>query len=257
MMTGVREKELIEAANLLMDARRTMTLIADLPTTLKPTSMDEAYFVNAILAEVYGEVGGWKIGAMGLEDTPIFAPLPKAWIVPSGALLSKASCKYRGIEAEIAFMLGEDLPPREIPYSREEVLAAVASCHPVIEELESALLDPGLPEVKLSKDADLQMHGALVYGPAFAGWRDCDFSKERVTLAVEGVVRADRVGSNASGDLLGLLPSLANRGAKWTCGLKAGQWITTGNWTGKINGLSGSDVDVLFEHVGRVELRFE
>jgi 2-keto-4-pentenoate hydratase len=255
-MTGVREKELIEAANLLMDARRTMTLIADLPEVLRPNSMDEAYFVNALLADVYGEVGGWKIGAMGLEDTPIFAPLPKAWIAPSGAVLSK-SHRYRGIEAEIAFVLGEDLPPREIPYSREEVLAAVASCHPVIEELESALLDPGLPEVKLSKDADLQMHGALVYGPAFAGWRDCDFTKERVTLTVDGVVRAERVGSNASGDLLRLLPWLANEGAMWTCGLKAGQWITTGNWTGKINALSGSDVDVLFEHAGRVELRFE
>jgi 2-keto-4-pentenoate hydratase len=257
MMTGVREAELIEAANLLMDARRTMTLIADLPVAVKPQSMDEAYFVNAQMMVAYGEVGGWKIGAMGLEDTPIFAPLPKAWIAPSGAVLGKASHRYRGLEAEIAFLMGDDLPPRDKPYSREEVLGAVASCHPVIEELESGLIDPGLAELKLSKDADLQMHGALVYGRAFEGWRSCDFSKERVTLTVDGVVRAERVGSNASGDLVGLLPWLANKGSKWTGGLKAGQWITTGNWTGKINGLSGSDVDVLFEHAGRVELQFE
>jgi 2-keto-4-pentenoate hydratase len=257
MMTGAREAQLIEAANLLMDARRTTTPIADLPAELRPVSMDEAYFVNVQMVEAYGEIGGWKVGAMGLEDTPIFAPLPKAWIARSGVVLSKASRRYRGLEAEIAFLMGEDLPPREKPYSREEVLAAVASCHPVIEELESGLADPSLAELKLSKDADLQMHGALVYGAPFAGWRDCDFSKERVTMSVDGVVRSEKVGSNTSGDLLRLLPWMANEASKWTSGLQAGQWITTGNWTGKINALAGADVDVLFEHAGRVELRFE
>ena len=35
-MTGYREKELMEAANLLLDARRTHTPIADLPLELQP-----------------------------------------------------------------------------------------------------------------------------------------------------------------------------------------------------------------------------
>jgi 2-keto-4-pentenoate hydratase len=256
-MTGAREAQLIEAANLLMNARRTMLPIADLPEELRPRSMDEAYFVNAALAEAFGEIGGWKIGAGGAEAIPIFAPLPKSWIAPSGTVLSKSSHRYRGLEAEIAFVLGRDLPMKNSPYTRQEVLEAVASCHPVIEELESGLVDPALPEIRSAKDADLQMHGGLIYGPAFADWRSCDFTKERVTLAVDGVVRVDRVGSNTSGDLLRLLPWLANEGSKWTGGLKAGQWITTGSWTGNIQALAGSDVDVLFEHAGRVELRFE
>ncbi len=257
MMTGVREGELLEAANLLLGARRKMTQMADLPVELRPATLEEAYAVNKVMAEAYGEVGGWKIGAPGPDATPSFAPLPKAWIVASGVKLGKATHRYRGLEAEIAFLLGEDLPVRATPYSREEVLAAVASCHPVIEELESALADPALAEVKLSKDADLQMHGGLVYGPAFADWRSCDFTKEHVRLAIDGVVRVERTGSNTSGDFLRLLPWLANEGSKWTGGLKAGQWITTGSWTGNIQAFAGVTVDVQFATAGRVELQFE
>ena len=65
MMTGSREAELIEAANLLLDARRTMTPIVDLPVELRPKTLDEAYVVNGAMAVAYDEVGGWKIGAPG------------------------------------------------------------------------------------------------------------------------------------------------------------------------------------------------
>jgi 2-keto-4-pentenoate hydratase len=256
MMTGSREAELIEAANLLLDARRTMTFITDLPAALRPTTQDEAYFINDTMAVAYEEVGGWKIGASGPDVEPIFAPMPKAWIAPSGVRLSGDSHRYRGLEAEIAFLLGEDLPPLATPYSREEVLAAIASCHPAIEELESGLVDPAVA-AKLSKDADLQMHGGFVYGPAFEDWRSCDFTMEHVRLAIDGVVRVERTGSNKSGDILRLLPWLANEGSARTGGLMAGQWITTGSWTGNIQATAGASVDVRFSTAGRVELYFE
>jgi 2-keto-4-pentenoate hydratase len=247
----------MEAANLLLDARRTMTPIVDLPVELRPKTLDEAYVVNGAMAVAYDEVGGWKIGAPAADAVPSFAPLPKAWIAASGVKLGKATHRYRGLEAEIAFLLGKDLPVRATPYSREEVLAAVASCHPAIEELESGLVDPASAEVTLSKDADLQMHGGLVYGPAFADWRNCDFTKEHVTLAIDGVVKVERTGSNKSGDLLRLLPWLANEGSAWTGGLRAGQWITTGSWTGNTQAFAGATVDVRFGTAGRVELQFE
>ncbi len=257
MMTGSREAELIEAANLLLDARRMMTPIADLPAELRPTTLDEAYFINDTMAVAYEDVGGWKIGAPAADAVPSFAPMPRARIASSGVTLSRASHRYRGLEAEIAFLLGTDLPSRVTPYSRDEVLGAVASCHPAIEELESGLVDPALPAVKLSKDADLQMHGGLIYGPAFADWKSCDFTKEHVTLAIDGVVRVERTGSNKSGDLLRLLPWLANEGSARTGGLMAGQWITTGSWTGNIQATARASVDVRFSTAGRVELYFE
>jgi len=163
--------------------------------------------------------------------------------------------RYRGLEAEIAFLIGEDLPPRKIPYSRDEVLGAIESCHPAIEVLESAFVDP-TQAARLSMIADLQMHGGFVYGDAYADWQHIDFTQEHVMLAVDGAVRVERTGSNTSGDLLRLLPYLANEGASRTGGLRRGDWVTTGSWTGNTQASAGSVVDVQFSTAGRVNLRF-
>ena len=100
------------------------------------------------------------------------------------------------------------------------------------------------------------MHGGFVYGPAFADWKSIDFLKEPVVLVIDGTVRVEATGSNTSGDLLRLLPYLANEGAARTGGLKAGQWITTGNWTGVTFAQPGAQVEAQFAHLGRVRLQF-
>ena len=252
-MTGLREQELIATANALLDARRTGVTLADLPENLQPVDIAEVYFVQDLVAAAYGEIGGWKIGAPNAEATPLFAPMPKAWMAASGATL--VGNRYRGLEAEIAFLVRQDLPPRETPYSRAEAVAAMASCHPVIEVLESAFADPAVA-AKNSMMADLQMHGGFIYGPAVANWEAIDFNAEKVTLAVDGVVRVERTGSNTSGDLVKLLPWLANEGSVRTGGLKKGQWITTGSWTGNTLGSEKSSVDVVFSTAGSVSLKF-
>ena len=151
--------------------------------------------------------------AAGTPDaTPFFAPMPRAWMAASGAILSGPNFRYRVLECEIAFLLGADLPPRATPYTREEVVAAIASCHPIIEELESGLIDPKAAN-NYSALADLQMHGGFIYGPAYADWKSLDFKQETVTLSIDGVVQVERTGSNTSGDLMRLLPYLANEGA--------------------------------------------
>src|SRR5271156_2259520 len=254
-MTGEREKELMTAGAVLMDARRTNVPIDDLPEAVRPVTLDEAYFIQGRLALAYGEIGAWKVGAPTADATPMFAPMPRAWIASNNAELG-GKHRFRGLEAEIAFLMGKDLPRRERAYSRDEVVAAIASCHPAIEVIESGLTDP-LKAEKLSMIADLQMHGAFVYGTAVSNWQRIDFSKEHVVLAVDGVVRVERTGSNTAGDLMRLLPWLANEGAARTGGLRAGQWITTGSWTGLELGIACSCVDVKFSTAGEVHLRFE
>jgi 2-keto-4-pentenoate hydratase len=253
-MTGNREQDLTTAANMLLDARRTGVRLAALPEELRPTNAAEIDFVQDALALAYGQIGGWKIGAGSLEAIPSFAPMPAAWIAPSGSLLGGAR-SYRGLEAEIAFLVGEDLPPRPTPYSREEVLAAMASCHPAIEVLETAFADP-VDGANFSVLSDLQRHGGFIFGSAFVDWKHIDFNTEHVSLAVDGSVRVERTGSNTSGDLLRLLPFLANEGATRTGGLCRGQWITTGSWTGNTFAFAGSSVDVEFSTVGSVNVRF-
>ncbi len=255
-MTGPDELRIIDAANALLNARRTGNTLTDLPANLQPQSLDDAYAIQDRLIAALGDIGGWKIGAGSPDATPMFAPMPRAWIAASGSMLTGERWRYRGLEAEIAFLVGTDLPPRAQPYTREETLAAMASCHPAIEVLESAFTDP--PQAtRLSNIADLQMHGGFVYGPAVTNWQSIDFSKEHVVLVVDGVVRVERTGSNTSGDLLRLLPWLANDGAARTGGLRKGQWITTGSWTGNTLGSSRCAVEALFSTAGRADLRFE
>ena len=253
-MTGFRESQLLEAVDLLLEARRTMRPIDDLPPELRPTLLDEVFFVQDRIQDAYGTVGGWKVGAPSPEATPMAAPLPLTMMGGNGA---SRGGRLRGLEAEVAFLLKSDLPSRAARYSDEEVYAAVESCHPAIEILESALADPTRPEVKMTMLADLQMHGGLIAGPECPSWRAVDFQKEHVTLAIDGMIRVEETGSNTAGDLLRLLPWLANEGAARTGGLRAGQWITTGSWTGNTLARSASAVDVHFSALGRVSLRFE
>jgi 2-keto-4-pentenoate hydratase len=257
-MTGTRENMLQQAANVLLDARRTGETIADLPADLQPADLAEVYFIQDAMAAAMGEIGGWKIGAPTPEATPLFAPMPKVWMAANGSSLGGQRFRYRGLEGEVAFQVGKDLPPRAQgapPYTREEVLDAMASCHPAVEVLESAFTDPSQAS-RLASLADLQIHGGFVFGPAYPGWRAVDFNREHVVLSVDGVIRVDRTGSNTSGDLLKLLPWLANEGASRTGGLRAGQWITTGSWTGNTPGTTGSTVEVDFSTIGRAGLSF-
>jgi 2-keto-4-pentenoate hydratase len=255
MISGAQERQLMDAADMLLDARRTCKPIMDLPVDNRPTTLEEAYFVQDRMSWAYEAIGGWKVGAPTPDATPSFAPMPLIWMSCSGCELRGMNHRYRGLEAEIAFLLGKDLPPREMPYTREEVIAAIASCHPAIEILESGLVDPAQAS-KLSGVADLALHGGFVFGDAYPDWQNLDFSKEHVTITVDGSVRADRTGSNTSGDLMRLLPWLANEGASRTEGLKMGDWITTGSWTGFTQACGGSSVDVEFAHAGKVHLRF-
>lgn len=254
--TGSREATLLDAANTLMNARRTMSPLDALPEELRPQNMDEAYWIQDQLGEAFEPTGGWKVGAPNADATPLFAPMPLRGIHAGGACMRSGLHRYRGLEAEVAFMLGQDLPRRVAPYSREEVIAAIESCHPAVEVLESAFLDPAAVD-SLSRIADLQMHGGFVYGPTCPEWKSIDFTQEQVALDIDGTVRVERTGSNTAGDLMRLLPWLANEGATRTGGLHRGQWITTGSWTGNTLAIAGSSVDVRFSNLGRVTLGFE
>ena len=206
-----------------------------------------------IVAPAFGAVGGYKIGAPSLEATPAFAPMPASWIYPAGSTIPG---RLRILEAEIAFLVGNDLPPRTTPYTREEVYAAMASCHPAIEILETGFTDH-TAVTKLTGAADLQFNGAFVYGAAIPNWQTIDWHKERIQLSINGKVVVDRTGSNTSGDLLRLPVYLANEGAARIGGLRRGQWITTGSWTGNTPAPAGSNVTAEFSTAGSVQFRFE
>ena len=238
------KSRLREASEMLLDARRTVTPIAELPANLRPRTLGEAYFLQDVTIAELGAVAGlqsWRGLARCRASIFFFGPMFDFGIASSGSLIGTHMRRMRGIEAEIAFRIGKDLPPRDTPYTREEVIAAIGSAHPAIELLEAAYIDPDKVE-RLSMIGDLQQHGGFVYGPAFAGWETFDFAQEQVTVSIDAVVRVDK-GVNAAGpDLIKLVVWLANEAQARTGGLYKGQWITTGSWTGKTPSDAGSTV---------------
>lgn len=246
-----------QASELLLQARRETQPIESLPEALRPHTLDEAYAIQDIMARALGTVGGWKVGAPSPDATPAYAPMPLlGGFAVSGQTLNEVFRRFRGVEAEIAFRLGKDLPVREQAYSREEVVNAIASAHPAIELLETAFIDPDKVD-RLSMVGDLQMNGGFAYGPSFSAWQNADLTKESVVVTIDGVLRFEGTASNTAGtDMVKLVTWLANEGQHRTDGLKAGDWITTGSWCGKFLAGAGSEVQVRFSTFGTVQIYF-
>ena len=243
------------AATLLLDAWAAPARpLAALPEALRPRDERGMYAIQAAVRRGLGPNGGWKVGRPGPESPYFCAPMPASRIQPSPGLLPAAFYTLRGVEAEIAFRLGADLPPRPEPWPRDAVLAAIASCHPAIEVLQSRFADPDALD-KLTALADGNAHGGFIFGAPIEGWREEDFPSMGVRLIVNGdVVKTGR--GNPAGDMIAMIAWLAGPGSAFTGGLHAGDFITCGSWTGKTLVASGARVEVAFDGAGPVVAEF-
>lgn len=255
-LTAAREAVLLQTTDALLTARRTHAPIADLPLELAPANEAEAFAVQDMVAQAYGAIGGWKIGAAGATGVPFFAPMPAGWMGSDGSLFRGMNHRLFGVEAEIAFQMGQDVPPSAKPYTRDEIIAAIGVCAPAIEILESAYIDPQAVS-RPNMLADLQMHGGFVAGPAVPQWQEIDWANETVVLTVDGAIRYENTGTAPAGpDLVRLVMYLANEGAVRTGGLKRGDWVTTGSWSGLNWAAPGAEAVAHFGRAGKAHLMF-
>ena len=237
----------------LLAARRDPAArLAQLPEMLGDEAA--AYALQRAVMATLGPIGGWKVGSPGPAGPVNCAPLPASHVMASPAQVAQRECPDRGVEAEIAVRFGRDLPPRAAPYTRDEVLAAIESAHPAIELLQSRYQDVGAVP-PLSALADSLSHFGLVCGEAIPDWRTVDLAAETVSVVVNGV-EAKRGHGNPAGDMVRLVMWLANEGAHWAGGLKAGQFVTTGSWTGKDFVPEGAQVRMVFGRCGTVEANY-
>ncbi len=227
---------------------------SDLPDDLRPKTLEEAIAVQMATMRAIGPVGGWKVGAANAESTPAASPLPASGIRPSPAVVATPR---HGAECEISFTFGRSLPPREAPYDRDEVMAAIATCQTAIEVVSPRLA--GYPALDpLSVLADLGVHGGLVVGQPVAAWEPGMFATLGVVMDVDGVKQREAVGSNPGGsDLMRLIVWLANSEVvRAAGGIETGAVVTTGSWTGLTFHAPGACVTARFEGFPVAEVRF-
>lgn len=238
------------AAKLLLGARRKSTPLEALPEACRPQEERDAYAIQDAVARQLGAIRGWKVGAPGPEAAPTFAPI--FTIVEAPAQFPSAEHRLFGIEAEIAFRFGRDLPggaPREL------VLAAVASAHLAIEVIESRFADLRAAD-PLSVLADNISNGALVLGPALPGWQGLDLARPPSRVVIDGVEAGRCTTGNTGGDPIRLLVALVAHAAARGRPVTAGQVVTTGATTGMHFARPGSLAVADFGPWGKVETRF-
>ena len=219
-----------------------------------PADQGEAYAIQRAVMARLGAIGGWKVGFSPATGVFTCAPLPARFVAPSPARAPQDECPDRAVEAEIAVTIGADLPPRGTPYTRDEVIAAIASAHPAIELLQSRYADVDKVDA-LTALADSLSHYGLVVGAAIPEWRTIDLASEGVRVMVDGV-EVKRCVGNPAGEMIRLVEWMANEGARWAGGLKAGQVVTTGSWTAKDVVPANAHVQMVFDHCGTVEAQY-
>jgi 2-keto-4-pentenoate hydratase len=148
-------------------------------------------------------------------------------IAPSPACFSRADFFGLGVEAEIALRFGRDLPARATPWTRAEILDAIASAHVAMELVDTRLADPETAG-PLWRLADNLLNGGLVLGDAIANWRELDYASLRVRALANGEPIAETVGRPPLDDIFYCLPWWLEHAG----GARAGDIVTTGAWNG-------------------------
>jgi 2-keto-4-pentenoate hydratase len=224
------------------------------PTRITVQDERQAYAVQQLVAARLGPIGGWKVGAVGPAAPPNCAPMPQAGLFKGPKDLDSRAFTQREVEAEIGFTFKTDLPPRDAPYTQQDIAAAIGTCQPGLEVLQSRLDNPGAAG-PLALLADFIQTGAYVWGEPIADWQTIDFTTMQVVQTISDGPSVTRIG-NPAGDMFRLMVWLANTGARWAGGIKAGQIVTCGSWTGKTQAPARCEVEAVFDGAAPVRLRF-
>ena len=247
------------AALLTMARQGRMPRSLDFPAALRPMDAAQAYAVQDAVVRERGEIVGWKVGAGSPQAQPARAALTRdsVWVEPSGQAVHVPAAGFAvmGVEAELVYELGTDLPERTTPYSAAEVMAAMVSVRAAIEVCDTRFA-AWAQQGEWSRLADQACHGALIVGSGTADVSGVQPLLQPVSLLLNGAVAVQHAAwGNPAGDPLRLLTWLANEGARSLGGLCAGQWVTTGSCTGTVLVTPGTVVVADFPGLGRAELQ--
>ncbi len=244
--------DLGQSVHQLLEARRSGVQIKP------PFALPDRAAVYAIqdgVAKATGPVAGWKVGARTPTAAPNPAPLLAGALVKSPATFDGRAMHMIGVEIEISFHIVRDIAPRPQPVSRDEALAAVGDAFVGMEVVDTRLADfhKADPEWLL---ADNQMNHALVVGDSVAGWKSLDWPDLQVRLSIDGKVEVDHKGGLGAVDPVRPLAWMIDHAVRRRGGLRAGQAITTGSWTGLRYYPPGTRARGEFVGLGAVEASF-
>lgn len=220
--------DIAKAVQQLLQARRSGVQVAP-PFALQNRA--DVYAIQDGVVRATGPVAGWKVGARTPTAAPNPAPLLSGALVKSPATFDGKAMHMIGVEIEISFHVTKDIAPRKDVVSREEALLAVGDAFVGMEVVDTRLADfkTADPEWLL---ADNQMNHALVTGSSIKNWKSLDWPNLQVRLLIDGKIEVDQKGGLGAVDPVRPLAWMIDHAVRERGGVRAGQAITTGSWTG-------------------------
>jgi 2-keto-4-pentenoate hydratase len=238
--------------------------VAGLPESAIPRTRADGYAVQQALAAFSGEQGyGWKIASSSIAgqrhlnvDGPLAGRLFINRVLPMNLPISLTGNGMKVGEAEFAFRMAKELPPRGDPYGVDEVMASVCALYPAIELPDSRYI--GYTKVGApSLIADNACAHEFILGEEVKiDWRSLDLSKHRVMVARNGEPNCEGLGSNVLGDPRLALTWLANELNTYGLMLRAGETITTGTCVAPFALTAGDRFTANFGALGSVTISF-
>jgi 2-keto-4-pentenoate hydratase len=225
---GSVEAQIEAEASELISLRRGREGNAANPPIVSPLlSAADAYGVQArVLHQLNESVGGWKV-AMGPEGQGVAAPLFASTILPSRSTVPIAVGMK--IETELAFKLKCDLPARQAGYTRQEILNAISTVQCAFEIIRARHAGDKVAFAKMLAD-NLANDYTVLAGES----RHVDHDLDAIGATIErGGVRIAS-GRHPAGDPLLPILQYANRSCDQLGGLRGGQVVITGSFTGAL-----------------------
>ena len=223
-----------------------------------PDDAATAYAVQHEAALLLGPASdAWKVGSTSAEaqaalgtDQPGAARVPRRFRFVSGDAIPVFDAHDLWIEAEFALRLARDLPPRPVPWTRDEVVDAIDAVAPSLEVVGSRMTGGLARAGRYLVTADGGANVALATGAPVEDWRRFDLPAHPVRLLRNGTPVAEGTGARALGDPVAVLVWLARHGA----GPKAGETVSTGTCTGLVRVRAGDVLRGEFGPIGSVEI---
>ena len=223
------------AARFIANAHATKSKYENLPDTLAPPTIPDAYRIQEALVPLWtparGPVAGLKIATttkvmqqlMGI-DHPCGGMIYAKTIHQSPARLSPSTFMHLVVECELAVRLGRDLPARAAPYTRDDVRAAIDAVMPAFE-----LIEDRHAVYKTCKAtsliADNAWNGGIVLGPAMPAPPATTLDGLKGTLSING----KPAHHGTTDDPLGALAWVANLAIERGRPMTRGMVVITGS----------------------------
>jgi len=226
-------------------------------------SLEEAYRVQLALVAQRGARGDQVVGRkvaftsrgtmmqFGVTE-PAFGTILSGGVFADGDGVPVARYAAVGVEAEIAFVIGEELRGPGITIPR--ALKATKGVVPALEIINLCLSQT--PWKVADVIATNAVHGGIVLGGQLTPLDGLNLRYEGMVIEVDGESQGSGAGVEVLGHPAASLAWLANKLAEFDVALHPGEVVLSGSIIRMLNVQAGNAVKVTFSRIGSVGARF-